>query len=99
MGAGANCALALMLPPSVGECPKSLTRTAEGGPNEMNKYLYEAIAYTGQWSHRRKFFPSLDDAKEWAKSEFEEDDVCEVWLTTIATATGEIVENEPILTK
>ena len=65
----------------------------------MNKYLYEATAYTGQWSHRRRFFPSRHDAKVWANSEFEEEDVCEVWLTTISTETGEIVENKPILTK
>lgn len=61
--------------------------------------IWEVIAYTGQWAHRRRFFVLLSDAREWATDEFEEDDVIEVWLTTISTTTGEIIENKPILTK
>ena len=63
----------------------------------MNKYLYEIVAYTGRWAHRRKFFVDESDAMEWANSEFEEEDVIEVWRATIDVATGEIVENIPIL--
>lgn len=61
--------------------------------------IYEVIAYTGRWAHRRKFFVRLSDAREWATEQFEESDVCEVWLTTVSTKTGEIIENKPILTK
>ena len=38
----------------------------------MNKYLYEIVAYTGRWAHRRKFFVDESDAMEWANSEFED---------------------------
>lgn len=67
--------------------------------------IYEVIAYTGPWAHRRLFFKDEESAREYAAKEFENDDVLEVWLCTIDTErTGaygalELISNMPILSK
>lgn len=69
------------------------------------KVFYEVTAYTGTWSHRRLYFNDEAVARRYAEQEFEEDDVLEVWLTTISAERSgsfgalEIISNMPILCK
>lgn len=69
------------------------------------KVFYEVIAYTGRWAHRRLYFNDYPAAYKYAENELENDDVLEVWITTIsAERTGsfgalEIISNMPILCK
>ena len=69
------------------------------------KVFYEVLAYTGRWAHRRLYFNDESAARSYAEQEFKEEDVIEVWLTTIsAERTGiygslEIVSNYPIFSK
>ena len=65
--------------------------------------MYEVLAYTGQWAHRRLYFNNLSAAKRYAESELESEDVVDVWITTIditrTTSFGAcvIIENKSIL--
>lgn len=64
--------------------------------------IYYITAYTGQWAHRRLAFKDYDAAMDYARTERENEDVVEVWMTVFDTErTGsygslEIESNEPI---
>lgn len=64
--------------------------------------IYYISAYVGDWANRRLAFKDYESAMDYARAEWENEDVVEVWMTIFDTErTGvrgslDIVENYPI---